>query len=506
MITLLILDGFGEREEKAGNAIYGNAKRIEKLRKKYPNCLLRASGEDVGLIPGQMGNSETGHLNLGSGRVVFSDLARINKAIENGELRKNETLKNAAMHAKKNKSNIHIMGLLSDGGVHSKIEHAKEIILTLKKHGIKKVYFHAFLDGRDTAPDSGLSFFDEMENFLKSENMGEIISISGRVYSMDREQRFDRVQRSYNMLTGISVSGYSETSNLRRAIESNYKKQVYDEFIPPIKLKDSPDIESGDVIISYNFRTDRMRELISALSQKSFKEFERKRLDNLLVATMTEYDKTFKNINLIFKPVEIKNCLSQVLAKNGLKQFRIAETTKYAHITFFFNGQIEKPFDGEERVLIESINVQNFAKVPKMRAKEITERAIKAIKSKLYDFILINLSNPDMIGHTGDFKATQTAIKFVDKCAQKIAKASLSVGGETIITADHGNAELMEKDGKPVTSHTTSPVRLILVSEKNRSLKLRDGRLACVSPTILDLFGLKQPKEMTESSLIVKDN
>ena len=503
MVTLLILDGFGESKEKEGNAIYKNSKRIEKLEQLYPNCLLDASGEAVGLIPGQMGNSETGHLNLGSGRIVFQDLARINKEIESGDFQKNKTILAAAKFAKNNNSNVHIMGLLSDGGVHSKIDHAKEIVLTLKKHGIKKVYFHAFLDGRDTAPDSGLGFFDDMQSFLKKENMGEIITISGRVYSMDREQRFDRVQRSYNMLTGISVSGYDETTNLRKSIEINYKKKVFDEFIPPIKLKDSPDIESGDVIISYNFRTDRMRELISALSQKNFKEFARKKLENLFVATMTEYDKTFKNINLIFKPVEIKNCLSQVLAKNGLKQFRIAETTKYAHITFFFNGEIEKPFEGEDRVLIESINVQDFSKVPKMRAKEITEKAVKAIKSKQYDFILINLSNPDMIGHTGDFKATKTAVKFVDKCAFKIAKANLAAGGEAIITADHGNAEQMIKNGKPLTSHTSNPVRLILVSKKNKDVKLRNGNLAAVSPTILQLLGVKQPKEMTEKSLII---
>ena len=503
MVTLLILDGFGESEKIEGNAIYNNAKRIKKLKQKYPSCLLKASGEDVGLVSGQMGNSETGHLNLGSGRVVFQDLARINKAIENGEFKTNETLLKAVEHAKTNKSSVHVMGLLSDGGVHSKIEHAKEIILFLKKKGIKKVYFHAFLDGRDTAPDSGISFFNEMEDFLKKENIGQIISISGRVYAMDREQRFERVQRVYNMLTGINYNGYEEVLNLKKEIEKNYKKQVYDEFIPPIKLKDSPDIEDGDVIISFNYRTDRMRELISALSQKSFKEFERKKYENLFVATMTEYDKSFKNINVVFPPQKIKNCLSEVLSKNNLKQFRVAETTKYAHITFFFNGGIEKPFNGEERVLIESYNVQNFDKVPKMRAKEITEKAINAIKKNIYDFVLINLSNADMVGHTGNFKATTKAIKYIDKCAYKIAKATLSVGGDAIITADHGNAEHMVENGKNVTSHTTNPVSFILVSKKYKNVNLKqNGRLGNVSPTILELLSVKKPKEMTEESLI----
>ena len=506
MVTMLILDGFGESKNKEGNAILKNAKKINKLKQKYPSCLLSASGKEVGLIPGQMGNSETGHLNLGSGRVVYQDLTRINLAIQNGELKNNKCLLDAVSHALKFKSNVHIMGLLSDGGIHSKIEHAKEIILFLKNNGIKKVFLHAFLDGRDTSIDSGIKYFNEMENFLIKQKIGKIISVSGRIYSMDREQRFERIQRVYNMLTGINYSGYEESYNLKKEIEKNYKKQIFDEFMPPIKLKDSPDIENGDVIISYNYRTDRMRELISALSQKSFKEFEHKKYENLFVATMTEYDKTFKNVNVIFKPIEIKNCLSQVLSKNNLKQYRIAETTKYAHITFFFNGRIEKPFCGENRVLIESYNIQNFAKVPKMRAKEITEKAIKAIKSRLYDFVLINLSNADMIGHTGNFKATCKAIKYIDKCAYKIAKATLCVDGEAIITADHGNAEQMIKDNKELTSHTANPVIFILVTKKNKYVKLKsNGKLANVSPTILELLKIKKPKEMTESSLIVKE-
>lgn len=507
MITMTILDGYGERTEKEGNAIFGNSPCVNKLRKKFPTCLLDASGKAVGLSEGQMGNSETGHLNLGSGRVVFQDLERINLAIENGSFQKNEIIKEAAAHAKKNKSNIHVMGLCSNGGIHSKIEHAKQLILSLKKFGAKKIYFHAFLDGRDTPIDSGIGFLGEISRFLKEQEIGEVITVSGRVYAMDREQRFERVQRVYNMLTGTGAEGYNEVSNLKKAVEINYNKGVFDEFMPPIKLVGTPDIESGDVVISYNFRTDRMRELISAISQKNFKAFERKKLENLYVATMTEYDKTFKNINVIFKPEKIKNCLSEVLAKNNLRQLRIAETTKYAHVTFFFNGGIEKPFQGEERALVESINVQDFSSVPKMRAKEITQKAIAAIKSKKYDFILINLSNPDMIGHTGNFAAAKKAIKFVDKCANQIVRATLKVGGDAIVTADHGNAELMFENGKVVTTHTTNPVPFILASKRfANSILQENGKLGNVSPTILDMFGIKKPKEMTENSLLINKN
>lgn len=504
MVTLLILDGFGHREEKEGNAILGNCPKIELLKKKYPFCLLQASGEAVGLCKGQMGNSETGHLNLGSGRVVFQDLERINEEIRCGNFANNETLKEIAGHVKKNKCNVHIMGLLSDGGIHSKIEHAKEIILSLKKMGVKNFVFHAFLDGRDTPINSGINFFDDMQAFLKEENVGEIGSICGRVYAMDREKRFDRILRVYNMLTGKSVDGYEEKENLHKAILNCYNKGVFDEFIPPIKLVGSPDIENGDVVLSFNYRTDRMRELISALSQKNFREFERKKLENLFVATMTEYDKNFKSVNVLIPPQKIQNCLSCVLSKNKKRQYRIAETTKYAHITFFFNGGIEKPFDGEERELVESYNVQNFSSVPKMKAKEITQRAISAIKRKDYDFVLINLSNPDMIGHTGDFKATVKAIKYIDKCAYKIVKATLKQGGQAIVTSDHGNAELMIKNGEKVTSHTTNPVPFILASRNPNYVLMQNGKLGNVAPTVLDLLGLEKPKEMTEKSLIVK--
>lgn len=504
MVTLLILDGFGFSKEKQGNAIYGNCPRIEKLIQKFPSCLLQASGKAVGLSENQMGNSETGHLNLGSGRVVFQDLERINDEIKQGSFFKNEVLKNAAKHAKQNNSNVHIMGLLSDGGVHSKIAHAKEIVLALKKMGVKKIVFHAFLDGRDTPINSGLSYFEDMQEFLKQHDYDEIASVCGRVYAMDRERRFDRILRVYNMLTGKTVEGYEEKQNLKKAIQSCYNKEIYDEFIPPIKKIGTPDIESGDVVVSFNFRTDRMRELVSALSQKNFKEFERKKLENLFVVSMTQYDKNFKNVSVVLPPQKITNCLSSVLAKNKKRQFRVAETTKYAHITFFFNGGIEKPFSGEERQLVESFNVQDFSSVPKMKAKEITQKAISAIKSKKYDFVLINLSNPDMLGHTGNFKATKKAIKCVDKCASKIVNATLKVAGQAIVTADHGNAEHMFENGQIVTSHTTNPVPFVLATRNPNFSLMQNGKLANVAPTVLDLLGIEKPDEMTEKSLIVK--
>ena len=507
MVTLLILDGYGYSEDKVGNAILGSSKFVDRLKKIYPNCLLETSGEEVGLIPGQMGNSETGHLNIGAGRIVYQDLSRINNMIKYGEMKKNKAILEKIDYAKKKKSNIHIMGLVSDGGVHSEISHAEEIIKILNNNGLRDIYFHAFLDGRDTPIDSGLKYFFRMQKFLneevKGKKRGYLISVAGRIYAMDRERRYDRIQRVYNMLTGISVEGYAEVKDLRRAIENNYKKELYDEFMPPMKLKDSPDIESDDVVIFFNFRTDRMRELVSALSQKNFKEFERKKLENNFFVAMAEYDKSFKDINLILKPEKIKNCLSEVLAKNYKKQFRVAETTKYAHITFFFNGGVEKPFNGEDRMLIDSINVQDFSRVPKMRAKEITEEAINAIKSKKYDFILINLSNPDMIGHTGNFKATKKAIKFIDKCTNKIVNATLRVNGDAIITADHGNAEkVVDENGNKITSHTTNLVPFILVSEKFKNIKLDNSNLASISPTILKLLDIKQPKDMTGTSLL----
>ena len=505
MITLLILDGYGIGKENKFNAIYKNSPNIDRLKKLYPSTQLNASGEAVGLSRGQMGNSETGHLNIGAGRVVFQNLSKIDNLIETDKLKDNKVLLNSVAHVKKTGGKVHLFGLLSSGGVHSHIEHLKYLLKFYAANKCKCV-LHCFLDGRDVQFNSGIEYVKEIANFIKKSKIDcTIAGLVGRVYAMDREKRWDRVEKAYKLLTSKNKSefekfGIETAQNFETALEAHYKNGNFDEFLTPIKLSNDV-IESGDAIVSFNFRTDRMRELISAFGDKKFKEFKTETLDNLFIATMTEYDKTFKFANVIVAPEKIKNCLSEVLAKNGLKQFRVTETTKYAHITFFFNGEIETPFNGEQRYLIDSINVQDFSLVPKMRAKEITKKAAETILAGKHDFMLINLSNPDMVGHTGNLKAAKKAIKFVDKCVKKIAKANKKMGGTLIITADHGNAELMmDENGNKVTSHTTNKVPFILVSKKN--VKLKDGSLCDIAPTILEILNIKKPKEMTGKSLI----
>lgn len=508
MVTLLILDGYGIGEENEFNAIYKNSKNMKKLCGSFPSAMLLASGEAVGLSAGQMGNSETGHLNIGAGRVVYQDLTRIDNLIKDNSLKNSEVFAKMKEHIKSTKGKVHLMGLLSDGGVHSHIEHLKYLLKTLNRQRLPLV-LHCFLDGRDTKVDSGLGFLREIEGFILENKINcEIADIVGRVYAMDREKRFDRVEMAYNLLTGGKyeekyAGSVNEVENLEVALEKSYENGIFDEFVLPTKKAGTSFIEDGDAILAFNFRTDRMREIISAFGDKRFKEFGVKKFKNLFIATMAEYDKTFRFANVILKPEKIKNGLSEVLSKHGKKQFRISETTKYAHITHFFNGGIEKAFDGEERVLIDSINTQDFSAYPKMRAKEITKGAISAINSKNYDFILINLSNADMLGHTGNLKQTKKAIRCVDDCLFKIAKASLKAGGDLIITADHGNAEKMaDESGVKMTAHTTNPVPVVLVSERYKNARLKDGRLADLAPTILSLMGIKVPKEMTGENLV----
>ena len=507
MVTLLILDGYGiGQNNKKTNAIYKNSPNVEKLLRDYPSSKLVASGEGVGLSKGQMGNSETGHLNIGAGRIVYQNLSRIDNMIADNSLKNNKVILEIESHVKKSGGKIHLMGLLSDGGVHSHINHLKYLLKSLSEKGLNLV-LHCFLDGRDTKFDSGVNYLNEIQNFIKENGINcEVADIVGRVYAMDRERRFDRVEKAYNMLVG-KLNDVEITENLQNSLQNSYKNEVYDEFIKPIKLKNSSTINEGDAILSFNFRTDRMRELISAFGDKNFKEFDAIKFKDLYIATMTQYDKTFDFAHVIIPELVIENCLSKVLSENGKKQYRITETTKYAHITFFFNGEIEKPFSGEERILIDSINTQDFSKYPKMRAKEITEKACEAILSKKYDFVLINLSNSDMIGHTGDLKATKKAIRFVDKCVRKLAEASLKVESDLIVTADHGNAELMIDDnGVKVTSHTTNLVPIVLVSKKYKKCTLKDGKLADIAPTILKLLNIDRPVEMTGESLLLDED
>lgn len=503
MVTLLILDGYGIGEKnKNVNAIYHNSPNMDNLLLNYPSAKLVASGEGVGLSKGQMGNSETGHLNIGAGRIVYQSLSKIDNLIKDDKLKDNETLLDLVKHINQTGGKVHLMGLLSDGGVHSHINHLKYLLKFLSSLGCKLV-LHCFLDGRDTKVDSGIEFLKDIQDYIISNNINcEIADIVGRVYAMDREKRFDRVQKAYDMLVGKEEQ-VELVDNLLEALKKSYDNNVFDEFVKPIKMKNSSKIEDGDAILSFNFRTDRMRELISAFGKKDFNEFETIKFENLFIATMTQYDKTFDFAHIIIPEENIKNCLSKVLSDSNKTQFRVSETTKYAHITFFFNGQVEKPYKGENRMLIDSINTQDFSKFPKMRAREITKKACDAILSQNYDFVLINLSNPDMIGHTGNLKAAKKAIKFVDKCVKKLVDATLKVKSNIIITADHGNAELMiDEKGKKVTSHTTNLVPIVLVGEKFKDCVLKDGKLSDIAPTILQILDIEKPVEMTGESLI----
>lgn len=498
MVTLVILDGFGYRKEKFGNAIASaGTPNLDKLEKIYPTSLLKASGNAVGLPEGQMGNSEVGHLTLGSGRVLWQDLMKINRDIEDGSFFKNERLIKAMEHAKTNNSALHLMGLLSDGGVHSHINHLFALIDMANSFGLKKAYIHAFLDGRDTSIDSGIGFIKRLKE--KIAPLGyKIASLSGRVYAMDREQRYDRLQKAYDVL--VNGANLIE-QDAEKVLNDSYGKGVYDEFVEPILLCKDGVIGDNDSVIFYNFRSDRAREITFALTDKDFKHFKTKKFKNLLYSPMEEYAKEFSSLNVIYPPVKIDDNLSALIAKSGKKQFHIAETTKYAHVTFFFNGGNETPYQNEERVLIDSIDTQDFSYYPKMRAIEITEKTLDAIASAEYDFILVNYSNPDMIGHTGNFEATKDAIKCVDKQAYALALATLMAGGDCIITADHGNAEYMlDKQGNKVTSHTTNPVKCILVSEKHRKAKLKKGKsIANIAPTVLKLLGMDIPSSMEDA-------
>lgn len=492
MLSLVILDGFGIGKSKKGNAIKLQGTPFLDKFQSYPHTTLLASGVSVGLSEGQMGNSEVGHLNLGAGRVVFQDLPRIDNAIKSGDFFKNEAINKAMDNVVIHNSSLHIMGLLSNGGVHSHINHLYAIIDMAEKKGIENIYIHAILDGRDTLKDSGINFINELNEKIKGR--AEIKTIVGRVYAMDRENRWDRVEKAYDMLALGQADRFYQTP--QKALEDSYKDGVYDEFVLPTIIGKPQTIDSYDSVIFFNFRTDRTREITQAFTQP-FDKFETKHLHDLTFLCMTEYSSDFKNILVAFPPEKIEDNLSAILSKNEKKQFHTSETTKYAHVTFFFNGGIEKAYDGEDRKLIESENVQDYSVCPKMKAYEIADEAMRAIASGEYDFVLVNLSNADMLGHTGNIEATKKAIEAVDKCAYAIALATSYVGGDCIITADHGNAEeMIDKDGNVKTSHTTNPVPFYLVSDKFKKVKLHSGRLSNVAPTILKVLGMEIPKEM----------
>ena len=505
--VLLILDGYGERKEKDGNAIaLANTPVMDKLKKEFPYVEGQASGLFVGLPDGQMGNSEVGHMNMGAGRIVYQELTRITKAIEDGDFFENKALKEAVEYCKKENSALHFMGLVSSGGVHSHIGHIYGLLELAKRAGLKKVYLHAFLDGRDTPPDSGKSFLMEVEKKMQELGVGEIATISGRYYAMDRDKNYDRVEKAYRAM----VDGTGEkASSVEEAIDASYAKKVYDEFVLPTVIeKDGAvhTVSDGDAMIFFNFRPDRAREICHAFCDDEFNFFNRGPRKKVFFVCFTDYDPTIPNKRVAFEKEEIHNTLGEVVSNLGKNQLRIAETEKYAHVTFFFNGGKEEPYENEDRILVPSPKeVPTYDLKPEMSCYTVTEKLTEAIRSGKYDLVVANFANPDMVGHTGVLSAAIKAIEVVDECMGKVVDAVESMHGNLFILADHGNADIMidEKTGEPYTAHTTNPVPFILVSDEKHKLR-EGGCLADVAPTLLELMGIPQPKEMTGKSLLEK--
>ena len=508
--ALIILDGFGHRDAVAYNAIRTDgAVHFKKLWENYPHTYIQASGLDVGLPAGQMGNSEVGHLNIGAGRIVYQELTRITKSIDDGDFFRNPAFLKAMDNCKQKKTALHLMGLCSDGGVHSHLEHLYALVRMAKEQGLSKVYIHCFMDGRDTPPRSGEGYIRQLEEKLNEIGAGEIATVSGRYYAMDRDNRFERVERAYAAL--VYGEGFTAESG-HEAMEKSYARGDSDEFVQPTVIlkngKPVATVQPDDSIIFFNFRPDRARELTRAFLFADFDGFERKKgFFPLTYVSMTQYDKTFEDkLSVAFKPDTLQNTLGQYLAKLHKTQLRIAETEKYAHVTFFFNGGVEAPNPLEDRCLIPSPKVATYDLKPEMSAYEVTEEAVKRNDSGKYDVMILNFANPDMVGHTGVMEAAVKAVHAVDACLEKVVDAILRQGGRCIITADHGNCEYMwdEKQNAPFTAHTTNPVPCVLVDDTRKNVKLRsDGRLSDLSPTLLDLMGVEKPAEMTGNTLII---
>jgi 2,3-bisphosphoglycerate-independent phosphoglycerate mutase len=506
-VALIILDGFALRDENKGNAV-AQAKKpnFDRYWNQFPHSTLVASGEAVGLPVGQMGNSEVGHMNIGAGRVVYQSLTRINIAIRKGDFAKNEALLSAVNHAKKQGTALHLFGLLSDGGVHSHIEHLYALLELAKGKGLKEVYVHAFLDGRDVSPQSGAGYLEATEAKMKEIGVGRFASISGRYYAMDRDNRWERVEKAYRAIVdGVGPSFPSA----KEVVDASYKEKVYDEFVIPAVIKNedgSPvgKVKDNDAVIFFNFRPDRSIQLSNVMTNGTFEGFDRgdKHPKNLTFVTMTHYSDTVK-AEVAFKPIELKNTIGEVLANHHLKQLRIAETEKYPHVTFFMSGGQEEKFEGEERILINSPKVATYDLQPEMSAYEVTDALLSEIKNDKQDAIILNFANPDMVGHSGMLEPTIKAIETVDECLGKIVDLILEKGGYAIITADHGNSdEVITLEGKPMTAHTTNPVPVIVTKEQ---IELIDGgKLGDLAPTMLDLLNIDQPKEMTGISIIKK--
>ena len=507
-VVLAILDGWGYREELFDNAIKNaNTPIIDSLWHAYPHTLINASGADVGLPDGQMGNSEVGHLTIGSGRIIQQELVRISNVVKNNQFNKVNELNQIADSLKKNNSTLHITGLCSDGGVHSHIDHLLGLIKWASENGITKVAIHIITDGRDTPAKSASKYVNQIESCIKKFKIGEIASICGRYWIMDRNLLWDRTEKAYNNLTdpNFKITNISP----QEYIEKSYKKSITDEFIEPIRMSENY-LKDGDTLICFNFRPDRARQIIKSLSEKNFSDFERKVFPNLNLVTFTQYDANLP-VKVAFPPESLNNFIGQIVSENGLKQYRTAETEKYPHVTYFFNGGVENPLPGEKRHLIPSPRVATYDMEPEMSAEELTKSCSKAIKSGDYAFIVINFANPDMVGHTGNMNATIKAIETVDRCMGQIVNSTGEMGGSILITADHGNAEVMKgPSGEPWTAHTTNKVPLILIEGEKRKIPnmgneiyLRDNAgLADIAPTLLQVLNLPIPKEMTGKSLI----
>ena len=502
-VALIIMDGFGYNPDSYGNAI-ADAKKpnLDKLFAECPHTLIGASGLDVGLPDGQMGNSEVGHTNIGAGRVVYQMLVKISKSIKEGTIRKNPAIVGAVENCVKNGSALHLMGLLSDGGVHSHIEHLFGLMEMAKDMGVEKIYVHAFLDGRDVPPTSGAEYMEKLVEETQRIGAGKVATVMGRFYAMDRDNAWDRVEKAYAaMVYGEGVEGCCPVG----AIKKSYEEGVTDEFMVPTVLDKEGTIKAGDSVIFFNFRPDRARQITRAFVDPDFTGFPRKNgFFPLHFVCMTQYDATMPNVHVAFPPEALTMTMGEYISKNGLTQLRIAETQKYAHVTFFYNGGEEKTFPGEDRILIKSPDVETFDLKPEMSAYEVTDAVVKAIEEDKYNMIILNYANCDMVGHTGIEEAATKAVEAVDACVGRMVDAVLKAGGAALITADHGNAEKMkEPDGAPFTAHTTNPVPLIVAGYP---CKLRDGgRLADLSPTMLDIMGLPKPPEMDGESLIVKE-
>lgn len=509
LTVLMILDGYGETEVLEGNAIkMAKTPNIDNIVKKYHFELGYASGLDVGLPKGQMGNSEVGHLNIGAGRIVYQELTRITKSIADGDFFDKQEFLDAVNNCKKNDTALHLFGLLSDGGVHSHIEHLYALLTLAKRQGLSKVYIHAFLDGRDTPPTSGKIFLNNLENKIKEIGVGKIATVSGRYYAMDRDKRYERVKIAYDALA--LGKGESAESALQ-CIESSYERDVKDEFVLPTVIIENGvpvgTINKDDSIIFFNFRPDRAREITRAFCDKDFKEFEREKgFINLTYVCFTEYDNTILNKRVVFKPQTLNNTLGEYISSLGLKQLRLAETEKYAHVTFFFNGGVEKEYLGEERILVPSPKVATYDLKPEMSAYEVTDVLLKSIREKKHDLIIVNYANADMVGHTGFLNSAVKAIETVDICIGKVLEELLKVDGQMFICADHGNSDKMiDYDTKETfTAHSSNPVPFILVNCKSAKGLKKNGKLCDIAPTILDMMSINAPSEMTGQSLLIK--